>query len=124
MGILNAIMGNASDIDPEVIKREYADLLCDGEQIEQAFSIIRDKWVFTDRRLIIQNTQGVTGRKREYHSIPYRSIEHFSVETSGTFDIDCEMKIWVRGLEEPLEQNFGKSIDIKQLQKMLARHLL
>lgn len=124
MGILNTILGNASDINPEAIKKEYADLLCEGENIELAFSLLRDKWVFTDRRLIIQDTQGVTGKKREYHSIPYRSIEHFSVETSGTFDLDCEMKIWVRGLDEPLEQNFGKGVDIKLVQKILARHLL
>lgn len=124
MGILNTILGNASDINPEAIRKEYADLLCEGENIELAFSLLRDKWVFTDRRLIIQDTQGVTGKKREYHSIPYRSIEHFSVETSGTFDLDCEMKIWVRGLDEPLEQNFGKGVDIKLVQKILARHLL
>lgn len=124
MGILNTILGNASDVNPEAIRKEYADLLCEGENIELAFSLLRDKWVFTDRRLIIQDTQGVTGKKREYHSIPYRSIEHFSVETSGTFDLDCEMKIWVRGLDEPLEQNFGKGVDIKLVQKILARHLL
>lgn len=124
MGILNTILGNASDVNPEAIRKEYADLLCEGENIELAFSLLRDKWVFTDRRLIIQDTQGLTGKKREYHSIPYRSIEHFSVETSGTFDLDCEMKIWVRGLDEPLEQNFGKGVDIKLVQKILARHLL
>ena len=48
--------------------------------METAFKIFRDKWVFTNKRLIMQNTQGITGAKREYHSIPYKSITHFSIE--------------------------------------------
>lgn len=80
--------------------------------------------MFTNKRLIIQDTQGVTGRKRDYHSIPYRSVEHFSVETSGTFDEDAEMKIWVRGCSEPIEQSFGRNADIKGIQRTLAKYVL
>lgn len=124
MGILNAILGNASETSPEALKEEYQALLCEGEYIERAFVVIRDKWVFTNKRLIIQDTQGVTGRKRDYHSIPYRSVEHFSVETSGTFDEDAEMKIWVRGCSEPIEQSFGRNVDIKGIQRTLAKYVL
>ncbi len=124
MGILNAILGNASSLDPESLKREYGELLCEREFIEQAFVIIRDKWVFTNKRLIIQDVQGVTGKKREYHSIPYRSIERFSIETSGTFDDDCEMKLWVRGCAEPFEQEFSRGTDIKRIQRELAKYVL
>lgn len=124
MGILNAILGNASETSPEALKEEYQALLCEGEYIERAFVVIRDKWVFTNKRLIIQDTQGVTGRKRDYHSIPYRSVEHFSVETSGTFDEDAEMKIWVRGCSEPIEQSFDRNADIKGIQRTLAKYVL
>lgn len=124
MGILNAILGNASETSPEALKEEYQALLCEGEYIERAFVVIRDKWVFTNKRLIIQDTQGVTGRKRDYHSIPYRSVEHFSVETSGTFAEDAEMKIWVRGCSEPIEQSFGRNADIKGIQRTLAKYVL
>ena len=81
--------------------------------------------MFTNKRLIIQDTQGLTGKKREYHSIPYRSVERFSVETAGTFDLDAEMKIWIRGCSEPLEQNFGKQSNIIiEVQKVLAKYVL
>ena len=110
MGIMNAIFGNVSEIDAEELKREYSGLLCEGEFIERAYKLLRDKWVFTNKRLIIQDTQGITGKKREYLSVPYRSIERFSIETAGTFDLDAEMKLWIKGSELPLEQNFALQI--------------
>lgn len=124
MGILDTILGNASEMDAASLQKEYGPLLCDGEFIEKAFKLIRDKWVFTNKRLIIQDVQGVTGKKKEYMSIPYRSIERFSVETAGTFDMDADMKLWIRGEEEPLEQNFGKSSSIIEVQRILAAHTL
>lgn len=121
---MDAIFGNASEMSPEALQREYGVLLCEGERIEKVYKLIRDRWVFTNKRLIIQDTQGVTGKKREYHSIPYRSVEHFSIETAGTFDMDAEMKIWIRGCGEPLEQNFGKQTNIIEVQQVLAKYVL
>jgi hypothetical protein len=63
--------------------------------VHTAYLLIRDTILFTDRRLILIDKQGITGKKTEYHSIPYRSITHFAVETAGTFDLDAELKIWV-----------------------------
>lgn len=125
MGLMDAILGNASEMNPEALQKEYGVLLCEGECIEKVYKLIRDKWVFTNKRLIIQDTQGLTGKKREYHSIPYRSVERFSVETAGTFDLDAEMKIWIRGCSEPLEQSFGKQSNIIiEVQKVLAKYVL
>lgn len=124
MGLINAILGNASELESESLQKEYAPLLCEDERIEKAYKLIRDKWVFTNKRLIIQNVQGVTGKKREYHSIPYHSVEHFSIETVGSFDMNAEMKIWVKGCAEPLEQNFGKDSAIIEVQKVLAQYVL
>lgn len=99
-------------------------MLADNEHIEQAFAVFRDKWVFTNRRLIILNVQGMTGKKREYMSIPYRSIVRYSIETAGTFDLDAELKIWVRGLDGYIQQNFGKGSNIKEVQRVLAHYVL
>ena len=68
--------------------------------------------------------QGLTGSKREYHSIPYRSIDQFSVETAGTFDDDCEMKLWIKGMTEPLKKEFKRGINVKALQQTLAKYIL
>ena len=124
MGILDTILGNASEMDAASLQKEYGPMLCDGEFIEKAFKLIRDKWVFTNKRLIIQDIQGVTGKKKEYMSIPYRSIERFSVETAGTFDMDADMKLWIRGEDLLLEQKFGKSSNIIEVQRLLATHIL
>lgn len=124
MGILDTILGNASEMDAASLQKEYGPLLCEGEFIEKAFRLIRDKWVFTNKRLIIQDIQGITGKKKEYMSIPYRSIERFSVETAGTFDMDADMKLWIRSENLPLEQNFGKGSNIIEVQRVLATHIL
>ena len=124
MGLINAMFGNVSELDVKSLEKEYSEILCEGEQLEAGFVLIRDKWIFTSKRLIIQDTQGVTGKKREYLSIPYHSIEAFSVETTGTFDMDSEMKLWVKGMNGPLQQEFGRKVDIKGIQRLLASHVL
>jgi hypothetical protein len=124
MSLLNNLFGNATEVDIEELRKEFGEILINGEEIETAFRIFRDKWVFTNKRLIMLNVQGVTGSKREYRSIPYRSIDQFSVETGGTFDDDCEMKLWIKGMHEPLKKEFKRNIDVKALQRMLAKHIL
>ena len=124
MSLLNNLFGNATEVDVEELRKEFGEILVDGEDIEAAFRIFRDKWVFTNKRLIMLNVQGVTGSKREYRSIPYRSIDQFSVETGGTFDDDCEMKLWIKGMHEPLKKEFKRNVDVKALQRMLAKHIL
>lgn len=124
MGIINNLIGNATEINVDTLKREFEEILCDNETIEVAFNVFRDKWVFTSARLIIENVQGVTGSKRSYHTIPYHSITHFAVETSGSFDLDTEIKIWIRGTNAPYEQKFSKGTNVRAIQKMLAYKVL
>jgi hypothetical protein len=124
MGILDNLFGNATDVDVNKLKEEFSQILVDGENIECAYQIFRDKWVFTDKRLIMLNVQGVTGSKREYHSLFYKSITHFSIETGGTFDGDSEMKIWLSGSTAPFVKEFSKGVDIRSIQKMLAKHIM
>ena len=123
MGLLSNLMGNASEVDPKELENEFSDILSDQENIEAAFKIFRDKWVFTNKRLIMQDVQGMTGKKKEYHSVPYKSITHFLVETAGSFDADCEIKIWISGNPKPLEKELKKGIDVIGLQKILASYI-
>ena len=118
------LLGNASEINLEDIRKEFADILIDGEQLEKAFCVVRDKWVFTDRRLILLNVQGVTGSKREYLSIPYRNIAYFTIETAGTLEDDCEMKIFIKGTGSYVKKEFSRRTNIKALQRLLASHVL
>ena len=87
MGILDSFLGNASEVDPKPLQAEFGQVLAEGETIERAYQLFRDSFLFTGQRLILVDKQGLTGNKVEYHSFPYRSITHFSIETSFCF---CE----------------------------------
>ncbi|MGM0173725.1 PH domain-containing protein [Enterococcus sp. DIV0800] len=125
MGIFDGLMGNATQHDNEAIEKKLADVLVPGERVSLAFKLVRDLIVFTDFRLILVDKQGVTGKKVEYKSIPYHSISRFSVETSGHFDLDAELKIWISSAELPAETlQFRKDKNIVAVQKALAAALI
>lgn len=124
MGLLDGLMGNASEVDVERIEGEFARVLASGERIEKAYLLIRDLFVFTNKRLLLVDKQGLTGNKVEYHSLPYRSITHFSVETAGNFDLDAELKIWISGSPAPIQKQFNKKLDIYEVQSVLAGYVL
>jgi hypothetical protein len=124
MGLLDGLLGNASEIDPRKVEGEFARILAPGEKIERAYQVIRDLFVFTDKRLILVNKQGLTGSKIEYHSLPYRSITHFSIETGGHFDLDAELNVWVSGTAEPIKKEFNKRLNIYEVQAVLAGYIL
>lgn len=124
MGLLSGLMGNASEVSAEEVQREYQNILSSAERVEKAYKLIRDMFIFTNKRLILVDKQGVTGKKVEYHSIPYRSITHFSIETGGHFDLDAELKIWISGTDNPIEKQFNKNLNIYELQSVLAGYVL
>lgn len=125
MGLFSGLLGNASQKDVEKVERQLVDLLIPNERVNLAFSLIRDLIIFTDYRLILVDKQGVTGKKTSYKSLPYRSISRFTVETSGHFDLDAELKIWVSSALEPTEVLQFKSDDnVVQIQQALASAVL
>jgi hypothetical protein len=123
MGLLDGLMGNASEVEATKLQAEFAQVLMPDEHIEKAYQLIRDMFVFTDKRLIFVNRQGMTGKKVEYLSIPYRSITRFSVETAGTFDLDAELKIWLTGTPAPIQLQFNKKLSIYAVQSVLASYV-
>lgn len=125
MGLFSALMGNAGVISQEELRREYGKLLTEGEELELGFKLIRDTFIFTSKRLILVDKQGITGSKTEFMSVAYKSISRFSIETAGTFDLDAELKIWVSSEAAPsITKKFNKSVDVYDVQKVLAHHVL
>jgi len=123
MGLLNALLGNAGVVDPETLAKEYGKLLTEGEEIEIGFKLIRDVFIFTNKRLIFVDKQGITGKKTEYISMPYKSISGFSIRTAGHFDLNAELKIWAFNGQLVIERKFDKKVNIYDLQKVLAKHI-
>lgn len=122
MGILDALMGNASEADAAEVNAELSEVLADNEQVVHAYKMVRDLYVFTNKRMIAIDKQGVTGKKVDYLSIPYKSITQFNVQTAGNFDTDCELKIWVSGQSKSLDIEI-KSKLAADVQKTLANML-
>jgi hypothetical protein len=124
MSIMDGILGHASEVKVEDIQKEFIQILGDTERIEKAYKLIRDMFIFTNKRLILVDKQGITGKKVEYHSYPYKSISHFSIETAGHFDLDAELKFWTSGNPTPVEKKFNKSLNIYELQRVLSEYIL
>lgn len=125
MGILNSLLGNASEVSTEKLLQKYGRLLIENEQIELGFMLFRDVFMFTNKRLILVDVQGITGSKVEYKSMPYKNISRFSLETAGTFDLDAELKIWISSESTPsVSKKFNKSINVYDVQKYLASKVI
>ena len=121
MGLIDTLLGHASEKNLEKIGEDFAPLLAPGETLQRAFGLVRDLIVFTDRRLIFVNKQGVTGSKIEYLSVPYRSIVMFSIETAGHFDLEAELRIWVSGQAAPIERSLGRDAGARDIVALLAQ---
>jgi len=88
-------------------------------------TLFRDVFMFTNKRLILVDIQGLTGSKIEYRPLPYKNISRFSLETSGTFDLDAELKIWISSEDSPsVSKKFNKSIDVYEVQRYLANKVM
>ena len=125
MGIFSSLMGNAGAVDNQKLLNDYGQLLFESEIIEAGFKIFRDTFIFTNKRLILVDKQGLTGSKTQYLSVSYKSISRFSVETAGTFDLDAELKIWISAEQQPsISRKFNKSVNVYEVQKLLAQHVL
>lgn len=120
MGLFSGLLGNAGQIDLVEIEEEFSKILLPDEQLQQAYKVIRDLIVFTDRRLILVDKQGLTGSKKQFMSMPYRSIVRFSAETKGHFDLESDLHIWLSGTDTPISKTFNKDGSILDVQKALA----
>lgn len=123
MGLFNAIFGDASEIDLQDLEKDFQHVLGGNETMEKAFVLVRDLMVFTNKRLILVDKQGLTGKKKEYLSIPYRSILRFSVESRGHFDMEAELRIWLTAEPEPRLFTFRRDKSILEIQRALATYL-
>nr|WP_042180366.1 PH domain-containing protein [Kibdelosporangium sp. MJ126-NF4]CEL14353.1 Phage protein [Kibdelosporangium sp. MJ126-NF4]CTQ88719.1 Phage protein [Kibdelosporangium sp. MJ126-NF4] len=107
----------------ENLAPEVAPLLIPGEHVMLAFKAVRDYVLFTSKRLIAVNVQGMTGKKKDYTSLPYSKIQAFSIETAGTFDLDAELDLWFSGLGN-VRLEFRGGADIRQIGHLIAAHAL
>ncbi|GAB2965730.1 PH domain-containing protein [Saccharothrix stipae] len=108
---------------PEDIASQVSPILIQGEQIVSSFKTVRDFVVFTNKRVIAVNVQGMTGRKKDFTSLPYSRVQAFSIETAGTFDMDAELDLWFSGLGQ-VRLEFKGHADVRLLGQIIATFIL
>lgn len=112
-----------SPVAPESMMERVGPLLVEGEIIIAAFKAIRDSVVFTSKRVIAVNVQGITGKKVDYTSLPYSKVQAYSVESSGLFDLDCELDLFYSGIGRIRFELRGK-VNVVELSRQIAAHIL
>jgi hypothetical protein len=115
---------SAHEIDPATIQTDYAGILLPDEQVLTAFKTLRDTVFMTNMRFVLIDIQGITGSKKAVHSVPYRSIVSFTVESAGTFDLDSDLKIQVSGQAMPISVKISKKADPQAVLRTLAEQVM
>ena len=119
----NASFVKLRPVNDNAFEKTVAPILINGEEIVRCFQSIRDGVVFTNLRIITINIQGITGKKKDFTSLPYNKIQAFSVETAGAFDLDSELELWFSGLGK-IKLEFIGATDVAYLCKMISEKVL
>lgn len=98
-------------------------LLIPGEEIIGTYQGMRDYVTFTNKRIIAVNVQGLTGKKKDFSSLPYSKVQVFSVETAGVFDLDSELELYFSGAGKIRFEFTGES-DIVAIGRVIGQHVL
>ncbi|HIW96459.1 MAG TPA: PH domain-containing protein [Candidatus Corynebacterium gallistercoris] len=104
------------------IPADLGGILVQGEQPWAAFKTFRDTAVFTNKRLIVRDAQGLRGRKVEMYSLPYSAINMWSSENAGTLDFTSEIELWTR--VGHIKIKLGKAVDVRKLDHLIAACVL
>ena len=119
----NASFVKLRPVNDNAFEKMVAPILVSGEEIVNCFQSIRDGVVFTNLRIITINIQGITGKKKDFTSLPYNKIQAFSVETAGAFDLDSELELWFSGMGH-VKLEFIGATDVAYLCKMISQRVL
>ena len=119
----NGFFARLKQVTPDTFGNIINDFLIDGEIVIAAYKSIRDGVVFTNKRIIAINVQGITGKKQDYTSIPYNKISTYSLETAGVFDFDTELELYLSGVGK-IKFQFTQSTDVKEICKAISRYTL
>jgi len=104
------------------IPDDVRSMLVEGEQPIAAYKTFRDSAIFTTKRLIVRDAQGMTGKKVEMYSLPYSAINMWSSENAGTLDFNAELELWTRAGH--IKIKVGKGVDVRRLDHLIAHVVL
>ena len=120
MALFTRMLGKAADVETTRIEKEFSRILIKGETVKKVYKVIRDYWVFTSKRFVVVEKQGLTANKILYHSVPYTSIFRFTIETAGPADLESELTIWVPTAPKPFKQKFDRFLNVHEVEKIIV----
>lgn len=119
----NAEFLKLKPVDNNTYATMIAPMFVPGEEVLGTYQTIRDGVVFTNKRIITINIQGITGKKKDFTSLPYSKIQAYSVESAGTFDLDSELDLWFSGLGK-IRLEFVSRANVSEICKMISMRVL
>lgn len=119
----NASFLKLKPVDDKTFASMVSPMFADGEFIIGCYQSIRDGIVFTNKRIIAINVQGITGKKKDFTSLPYSKIQAYSVETAGALDYDCELDLWFSSLGN-VRFEFTHTMNIAEICKLISEKVL
>lgn len=119
----NASVFKLKKTDASKFDSEMRDILIEDEKIIECYQDVRDHVVFTNKRVIAVNVQGITGKKKDFTTLPYSKITAYSVETAGTFDLESELDLYYSGVGR-VRFEFKGSSDILEIGRIIAKYAL
>ncbi len=119
----NSSFVKMSKVNPDKLMKDIQPMLINGETLVGAYQAMRDYVVFTNKRVISVNVQGITGKKRDFTSMPYSKISVFSIETAGVLDLDSELEMYFSGVGR-VKFEFSGASDVVQIGQLIASYAL
>ncbi len=119
----NASFFKLNMVGSDTFSSQIKPILIDGEIVLSSYKGIRDGVVFTNKRIIAINVQGITGKKKDFTSMPYSKIQVYSVETSGVFDLDSELELWFSGVGK-VKFEFTSNSNVSEICKSISNFIL
>lgn len=119
----NSVFSNLDSVTNNAFLTTLRFYMIDGEDILYSFKGVRDGVVFTNKRIFAINIQGITGKKYDITSLPYKKIQAFSFENAGTLDLDAELVLWLSGVGS-VKFKFEADIELDDIYQLIAREVL
>ena len=116
---------NLKPISVDAIRSEVNGLLINGEEVVAAFQTIRDQLIFTNKRVLAIDVQGITGKRKSFSTMPYSKVQYFSIQTPGFAELFPDSELFLMfssGFTAKFE--FKGNVDIGKIGRMISEYVL
>ena len=115
---------NLKPIRVDAVKGEVNGLLIGGEEVVMAFQTVRDQLLFTNKRIIAVDVQGITGKRKSFSTMPYSKIQYFSIQTPGFGELIPDSELFIMFSNTfTAKFEFKGGVDIGKIGRMISEYV-